>query len=274
MTAMSAEMNHQGWGSTRTQELNKQIQALTGRDLRLWSMGIVVVLLFAAGFLVVALPNLIWIPGGARIDAGHLVQLVVAVVVLILVFNGYVFEQKRAHQRTRQELIREIVFSERLQNFSLIDPLTQIFNRTYLDYILPKEVNRANRHGSTFTFLLVEVDGWKTVNKRWGEVVGDQLLIEAAQFLKTTFRGTDTILRYDTCRFLAIMPDTNEQQAGFALNRLLDRLDSWNLETKAPYEMAFKCGTASYSSGADITAVLEKAEHNVELNSCILTAAG
>jgi len=260
-------MSIEGLQSGRTQKLHEQIHKMSGRDIQLWSVGMVIMLLFAAGFLVVALPNLVSGPGAHPFQAGQLVQLVVGVFVLIMIFSAYVFDQKRTQHRTREELIREIVFSERMESFSLVDPLTQIFNRRYLDQILPKEINRANRGGTSLTFLLLEVDGWSMIGRQYGELVADQLLIDAAHVLKCNFRGSDTVLRYDAAKFLILLPETNEQEANCALIRLLNRIDTWNLETRAPYEMALNGGLASYESGIDALALLQRLERNVQVHS-------
>ncbi len=260
-------MNVDSLQSARTEQLHRQIEKLAGRDIQLWSVGMVVMLLFAAGFLVVALPNLIWTPGRREFQPAQLAQLVIGLFLLVLIFSAYVFDQKRTQHRTREELIREIVFNERLESFSLVDPLTQIFNRRYLDQVLPKEINRANRRGTSLTFLLLEVNAWAMIGQRFGELIGDQLLIDAAHLLKGTFRGSDTVLRYDAAKFLVLLPETDESQANFALTRLLNRVDTWNVETNAPYELAFNGGLASYRSGVDVMALLQKLERNVEFHT-------
>jgi diguanylate cyclase (GGDEF)-like protein len=252
--------------SARTQQLQDQIKAMTGRDIQLWSVGMLVMLLLAGGFLVVALPNLL-LHGDRTFDPVHLAQLIIALFLLVLIFSAYVFDQKRTQARTREELIREIVFNERLESFSLVDPLTQIFNRRYLDQVLPKEINRANRRGTNLTFLLIEVDGWAMIGRKFGDLVADQLLIDAAHVLKTTFRGSDTVLRYDASKFLVLMPETDESQANHALLRMMNRVDTWNVETQAPYEMSFNGGLAAYSTGVDVMGLLQKLERNVGIHS-------
>ena len=267
MTALEDGMNVEGLQSARTEQLHRQIDRLAGRDIQLWSVGMVVMLLLAAGFLVVALPNLIWTQGRQEFQPAQLAQLVIGLFLLVLIFSAYVFDQKRTQHRTREELIREIVFNERLESFSLVDSLTQIFNRRYLDQVLPKEINRANRRGTSLTFLLLEVDSWAMIGRRYGELIADQLLIDAAHLLKGTFRGSDTVLRYDAAKFLVLLPETDESQANFALTRLLNRVDTWNVETKAPYEMAFNGGLAAYGTGVDVLALLQKLERNVQFHS-------
>lgn len=259
-------MNHQDW-QARTRQLNGQVAAITGRDLKLWLFTFIVVLVLAAGVLLLGFSNLLWT------QASHsALELVAGLVLLVLIFAGYVLHRRYGYTRAREELIREIIYSEKLQSLSLIDPLTQTFNLCYLDQVLPREINRANRHGSTITFMLIELAVWAEVIRKKGELVGDQMLMAAAQFLKDTFRGSDIVLRYDVRRFLVIMPETNEQEARCARKRMLDRLDSWHLESNAPFELDFRIGLAAYSRGADADRVLKLAEERLQSGRLPATA--
>jgi diguanylate cyclase (GGDEF)-like protein len=251
-------MDHQDW-QARTRQLHGQVAAIAGRDLKLWLFTFVVVLVLAMGILLVSFSNLLW--AGASRSA---LELACGLVLVVIIFAGYILYKRHSYAGTRQELIREIIYSEKLQSLSLIDPLTQTFNIRYLDEVLPREINRANRHGCTITFMLIEPAGWAKVVEKSGELVGDQMLVEAAQLLKNTFRGSDIVLRYDVSRFLVIMPETAEQQAACAQRRLLDRLDSWNLESSAPFELDLRVGIAAYSRGADANSVLELAAERLQ----------
>jgi len=251
-------MNYQDL-QTRSRQLNGQVAAITGRDLKLWLFTFIVVLVLAMGVLLLGFSNLLWT------QAPHsALELVAGLVLLVLIFAGYVLHRRYGYTKAREELIREIIYSEKLQSLSLIDPLTQTFNLSYLDQVLPREINRANRHGTTITFALIELEGWMNVIKNQGELVGDQMLMAAAQFLKNTFRGSDIVLRYDASRFLVMMPETNENQAGCALERVFSRLDSWHLESNAPFELDLRTGMAAYTRGGDANGVIKLAEERLQ----------
>jgi len=259
-------MNHQDW-QARTRQLNGQVAAISGRDLKLWLFTFIVVLVLAAGVLLLGFSNLLWT------QASHsALELVAGLVLLMVIFAGYVLHKRYGYTKAREELIRELIYSEKLQSLSLIDPLTQTFNLRYLDQVLPREINRANRHGDTITFMLLELASWAEIIRKKGELVGDQMLMAAAQLLKDTFRGSDIVLRYDVSRFLLIMPETNEQQARYARKRMLDRLDAWHLESNAPFELDFRIGLAAYSRGADANAVLQLAEERLQSGRRATTA--
>ncbi len=251
-------MNHEDW-QARTRQLSRQIAAITGQDLKLWAFALVVVLVMAMGVLLVGFSNQLWTKASRST-----VELAVGLVLLVLIFAAYVFYKRQGYTRSREELIREMIYSEKLQSLSLVDPLTQTFNICYLDHVLPREINRANRHGTTITFMLIELGGWAKAIEQRGGLVGDQMLVGAAQFLKNTFRGSDIVLRYGVKCFLVIMPETDERQADCALRRMLDRLDPWLLESNTPFELDLRVGIAAYSPGVDASALLKLAEERLK----------
>lgn len=252
--------------SLRSEEIQRQLNALGGRDLQLWSIGVLIMVLLMAGYAAVVAPNLAWsgLPGVGRVEYRYLPQLFFGLISLILLFNIYVVLQKRTLNSTRAALIRELVFSERLESFTLIDPLTQLLNRRSLEQIIPREIARANRSGTALSFVLVEVAGFKGLNDRLGNIAGDHLLVEVARLLKGTFRGSDAVIRYSGDRFLIIMADTNEKRAASGMRRLMDTVDRWNLSTKSGWEMVLNYGIAQHSIGASAVELLVTAEERLK----------
>src|SRR5450755_2909879 len=144
----------------RADEIQQQIQQISGRDLQLWSIGILVILILTSGLLAVVLPNLVW-------------------------------SQKRTLNNTRLALIRELVLNERLESLSLIDPLTQLLNRRALHELVHREVARANRLGNSLTFMAIDLNGFSDLSSRFGALEGDKVLVDFAKILRSVFRGAD-----------------------------------------------------------------------------------
>lgn len=251
--------------SLRSEEIQRQLKELGGRDLQLWSIGVLIMVVLAAGFASLVAPNLAWrgLHVAAWVEYRYLPQLFFGLISLILLFNIYVLLQKRTLNSTRATLIRELVFSERLESFTLIDPLTQMLNRRSLDHILPREIARANRSGSHLSFVLVEVTGFKGLNERLGNIAGDQLLVEVGRLLKGTFRGSDAVVRYSGDRFLVIMADTSEKRAASAMRRLAGLVDRWNLSTRSGWEMALNFAIVQHAMGASPAELLMAAEQKL-----------
>lgn len=247
----------------RTEELQQQIQELSGRDLQLWSIGVLVILVLTGGVLALLLPNVMWGQRVVRIDHSYVPQLFFGLTSLILLFNIYLLTQKLTLNSTRRSLIRELVLNERLESLSLMDPLTQLLNRRALNEMIPREVSRANRIGSCLTFMSIDLDNFKRINAEHGSVEGDLVLVEFAKILKTIFRGGDVVFRQGGDEFLVMMPDTSEEQADFPMQRLQKLVEQWNLNNKKDYEMSFNWGMASYITGTDVSEVLRTVDRKL-----------
>jgi diguanylate cyclase (GGDEF)-like protein len=246
----------------RSEEIQRQIQALSSRDLQLWSIGILVMLVLGAGFLAVVFPNMQWRPE-VNFDGRLLPQFFFGLITLIVLFNVYVINQKRVINATRHELIRELVFSERMESLTVLDPATQLFNRRGVDQMLSQEVARANRMGSSLTLLMLKLESLQVVNERYGPAAGDKFIVEVSRLLKNTFRGSDTLARYSNSEFLAMLPATTEAQAEQAIRRVQEAVDHWNLTTKTGWEINLIFGVAPYIPGGSEADLLKAAERKI-----------
>ena len=247
----------------RADEIQQQIQQLSGRDLQLWSIGILVTLVLTSGLLAVILPNLVWSQLFVHVDRFYLPQLLFGLISLVLLFNIYLLSQKRTLNSTRLALIRELVLNERLESLSLIDPLTQLLNRRALNELLPREVARANRLGSSLTFMAIDLNGFSAISSKFGALEGDKVLVDFARILKAVFRGADLAFRQGGDEFLIMMPDTTEEQADCPLQRILREVDQWNLASKKGFELSFSWALAPYVTGSDAEDVLRAVDRKM-----------
>lgn len=247
----------------RTEEIQLQIQELSGRDLQLWSIGILVMLVLTAGVLALIWPNLMWKPRVFRVEQNYLPQLFFGLISLIVLSNIYLLAQKHTLNATRKKLIRELVLNERLESLSLIDHLTQLLNRRAMNELIPQEVARANRQGASLTFLMIDLNDFRVINSKFGHAEGDEVLIEFSKMLKSIFRGGDVVFRNGGDEFLVAMPDTNEEQAEFPVQRLQKMVENWNANARKSYELAFSWGVAAYVTGADVADVLRAADRKM-----------
>jgi diguanylate cyclase (GGDEF)-like protein len=240
----------------RAEEIQEQIHRLSGRDLQLWSIILLVVVVLTAGLLALILPNLMWAQRIIHVEQGYLPQLFFGLISLILLGNIYLLGQKLTLNATRRALISELVLNERLESFSLIDPLTQLLNRRAVNVLVPREVARANRLGGNLTFMSIDLNRFRTINVNHGNMEGDMVLGEFAKMLKAVFRGGDLVFRQGGDEFLIVMPDTSEEQSAYPIERLQRILENWNLSNKKNYELAFSFGVAAYVTGTDFSDTL------------------
>ena len=247
----------------RAEQIQRELNQLSGRDLQLWSIGALVIVVLTAGLLSLIFPNLLSKQHVARLEQGYLPQLFFGLTCLIVLFNIYILGQKRALNATRRALVRELVLNERLESLSLIDPLTQLLNRRAMDEVIAREVARANRMGTGLSVMVLDIEGFRSINSRFGNLEGDQILLEFTRLLREVFRGADVIFRQGGDEFLVVMPDTTEEQADYPQQRLTRAVDQWNLSNNRAYELSFNCGVAGYVTGADVNDVLRTADRRM-----------
>src|SRR5229473_5875214 len=165
----------------RAEEIQTQIHELSSRDMQLWSIVSLVILVLTAGFLALLAPNLVWTQRVVRIEQGYLPQLFFGLICLVVLFNIYLLSQRVSLNSTRKALISELVLNERLESLSLIDPLTQLLNRRALNELVPREVARANRVGSSLTFMAIDLNGFSDLSSKFGALEGDKVLVDFAK---------------------------------------------------------------------------------------------
>lgn len=258
----------------KANDLHQEIHALEGRDLQLWSIGVLICLVVAAGFVAIIWPNLMWNLGVVRMSGRYLPQLLFGFIALIVLFNIYVLQQRQTLLRRRDELVRQVLRSEAAERLSMMDPLTETFNRRFLEYVLPREIGRTDRSGTTLSFVMCDVDGFKSVNTRFGHLAGDKILIDVAGLLKRTFRASDTVIRYGGDEFLILMDATDEPGAQPALDRLQSLVQAWNRANPMDgYKLGISCGVAAYTKGANIQEVLDSADDRMYRSKLRLATA-
>jgi len=242
-------------------DVYRDLEALSSRDWQLWSICALVIVVIAIGLAAFVVPNLVW--ANVRTDSRYVSQLFFGLITLIILFNVYILEQKRKLNRVRGQLLRELMESARARETALVDPLTGVFNRRYMEEIVPREISKATRSGTELSLIILDVDGFKDINTKFGHFGGDQYLRDVATLLKKTFRGSDTVLRLGGDEFLIILPETSNKQALRAAERLSWETRWWNQAGHAKYELSFSCGVATYRKGLDMKEVLDAADKDM-----------
>ncbi|HEY7791324.1 MAG TPA: GGDEF domain-containing protein [Vicinamibacterales bacterium] len=115
---------------------------------------------------------------------------------------------------------------ERLEALSVTDDLTQLYNSRYLNLALRREAKRAARNGLPLSLLFVDLDGFKTVNDRFGHQCGSRTLVEVAVIIRGSARETDIAARFGGDEFAVILPETDAAGALAVAERVRARIEA------------------------------------------------
>jgi len=239
------------------------LEDIERRERQLWIMLGGISLVLTLGMVLLVLPQLMEI-SSARPDKWYLPQLFLVLVVLIAFVNVYLTRQRRTLHGTREALLREREQRQIAEAAAVVDPLTQSFNRRYMDQLMDKELSRAMRLNTQIAFLMIDVDEFKSVNTRFGHIVGDTILREVADVIRKSVRASDTVVRYGGDEFLVILADAVELDVERVIMRIEHRVRDWNdacdIES---YHMGLSCGWAMHSSDAPVAATLAAADRKM-----------
>ncbi|RYD01237.1 hypothetical protein N752_31285 [Desulforamulus aquiferis] len=120
--------------------------------------------------------------------------------------------------------------SQRLEEISNIDYLTNLANRRYFHKVLENEWYRAVRNNSSLALIMIDIDFFKSYNDIYGHVGGDKCLERLASVFNNTLkRTTDLVARYGGEEFVILLPGTNLSGARDIARTLNERVSSLEL---------------------------------------------
>ena len=105
------------------------------------------------------------------------------------------------------------------------DNLTSLYNHGFLQILINREIQRAQRYGSKFTLALLDIDNFGEYNDKYGPLKADIMLQEIAQLASENIRGTDLAARYVGDVFAIVMPEVYPSQAIVPIKRIQDAVD-------------------------------------------------
>ncbi len=138
---------------------------------------------------------------------------------------------------------------QQLEEMSVTDPLTGLYNRRFLESRFNEEINRGSRLNQAFTVMMIDLDFFKTYNDLCGHIAGDRALSKTAALLKKSAREMDTVARYGGEEFCILLPSTSKKESIFVAERIRRAIESHHFpgETELPLKMlTTSIGIASY----------------------------
>lgn len=156
---------------------------------------------------------------------------------------------------------------EMMRRTSLIDTLTGVNNRRFLEQRLGEEVDRCQRSGEPLSCLFLDIDYFKAINDTYGHQAGDFVLKQVAGTIKSLLRSNDVLARYGGEEFVSLLSNLDETTLWIIAERIRSTVE----ELKIMFEgriinVTISIGASSYCASkyrlldtADVAARLVEA---------------
>jgi diguanylate cyclase (GGDEF)-like protein len=169
--------------------------------------------LLLAGLAAIALGLLLPLLVGSFSHQQALVLAIVEAACLTVVALGVIVMARRLRES-----------HEALWSLARRDELTGVGNYRSLHERLAEEIARHRRHDRRFALILLDLDGFKQINERYGHLEGDRLLAEVGAALRDEVRGEDPIFRQGGDEFAVIVEETDAEEAAEVAARVRARV--------------------------------------------------
>ena len=166
----------------------------------------------------------------------------------------------RVIEADSQQLSDELT---RIHLLSLTDDLTGLPNRRAFMRRLLDEVGRVQRYGNPLSLALIDLDGFKAVNDKFGHAAGDEVLRVFSGEILSIFRHHDMVARYGGEEFAVLLPNTHVEGALRALRKVQKRADETSFQqggSTLPLP-SFSAGLSLYRPGETPENFIQRADH-------------
>jgi len=176
---------------------------------------------------------------------------------LLLLLSIYTLYQQHLLKLLRNQIRPRI---DNLYELAVLDPLTGLYNRRFVEDRLRTEIARADRYGEPLMVLVSDLDDLKGINDRLGHAAGDLVLTEIAHRIRKAVRASDFAVRMGGDEFLVLLPGCPPEKVKVVLARL------------APFEMDFEgekinvsasSGYTQYQTGESVEQLLGRADQSL-----------
>jgi len=143
--------------------------------------------------------------------------------------NQEVHEKNKRLQFQSDELK---LINKKLEQLSITDPLTELFNRRHFDILLEQELSYASRHHEDMSLITFDLDHFKNINDNYGHSVGDTTLCSVANAIKMNIRNSDIACRIGGEEFAIICRNTGMLEIRVLAEKLREVLNATAIRTE------------------------------------------
>ena len=136
---------------------------------------------------------------------------------------------------------------ETMRHTSLMDPLTGVNNRRFLEQRIEEELVRSQRNREPLSCLFLDIDNFKRINDGYGHQAGDYVLAQVAGLIKKQLRSNDVLSRYGGEEFVALLSQSEQQSAEEIAGRIRLSIENMQIEyLQQAIPVTISIGVATY----------------------------
>lgn len=180
--------------------------------------------------------------------------------------NTYWLEQNIVPTLNKQNKIEsfvtvsmDITAKVELERLASIDKLTGAYNRRMIDEFMEKELHLHKRNSQELSFIMADIDHFKSVNDTYGHQAGDAVLSEVGKIISLAIRKSDIFGRYGGEEFIIICPKTSSQQALILANKIREEIESFNFAEVG--HKTISLGIASLKGDDEVEDMIKRADN-------------
>lgn len=156
------------------------------------------------------------------------------------------------------DITKEKQMEYELRHLSTIDYLTNVYNRRFFMEKLETEVERAQRTGSNFSLVMLDIDHFKKINDNFGHNAGDLVLKSIAEMIKNRIRKIDFLARWGGEEFVILMLDTTVSMSKVLIEELRENISKIYIPCVDSVTASF--GVVGYSKDDTVDTLVQKAD--------------
>ena len=129
-------------------------------------------------------------------------------------------ELERALQEVRDKNAQLEQSLRKVEEVAATDPLTGLYNRRHFGKVSEQHWSEAHRYDQDLSCVMIDLDGYKQLNDKYGHQVGDQVLVVAGRVIGANLRKMDVAARYGGDEFILLLPHASAEDAAVVARRI------------------------------------------------------
>ncbi|MCW7754514.1 diguanylate cyclase [Desulfobotulus sp. H1] len=177
-------------------------------------------------------------------------------------FEEILLRLKRVLRERKLTHEREVMLAK-LQELSITDELTGLYNSRHFHARIAKEAERFRRNHHPLSLLLLDIDHFKTYNDTYGHLEGDQVLMRMGDIIRNSLRSMDSAYRYGGEEFTILLPETDAEEALVVAHRIQESLLSaqfFPAGTSEPVPITVSVGITEYMEEEAVVTFIQRAD--------------